>query len=113
MHAHTQGVINAVTAFASFNVKYEALIFRPFEGEVLDAVVTTVNKMGVFCEAGPLDIFISNYVRASTLTLSSVWTHHSSSPRQTHCSPRARSLALSAIMSAHHDPHYALYVSRN
>ena len=32
---------------------------------MLDAVVKNVNKMGFFCEAGPLDIFVSNYVRSS------------------------------------------------
>lgn len=46
-------------------MEYDALVFRPFEGEVLDAVVKNVNKMGFFCEAGPLDIFVSNYVRSS------------------------------------------------
>ncbi len=31
------------------------------QGEVLDAVVTQVNKMGFFAEAGPLQIFVSNH----------------------------------------------------
>ena len=30
------------------------MVFRPFKGEVLDAVVETVNKMGFFAEVGPL-----------------------------------------------------------
>jgi len=33
-----------------------AVVFRPFKGEVLDAVVTTVNKMGFFAEVGPLQV---------------------------------------------------------
>ena len=34
---------------------------RASQGEVLDAVVTQVNKMGFFAEAGPLQIFVSNH----------------------------------------------------
>ena len=34
--------------------RYNAVVFRPFKGEVLDAVVETVNKMGFFAEVGPL-----------------------------------------------------------
>ena len=56
-------------------MEYDALVFRPFEGEVLDAVVKNVNKMGFFCEAGPLDIFVSNYVR-----FLSIFSVDSSSP---------------------------------
>ena len=33
-----------------------AVVFRPFKGEVLDAIVTTVNKMGFFAEVGPLQV---------------------------------------------------------
>jgi DNA-directed RNA polymerase II subunit RPB7 len=46
---------------ATFSVKYTCLAFKPFKGEVLDAVVTQVNKMGFFAEAGPLQIFVSNH----------------------------------------------------
>jgi len=30
---------------AEFTVKYQAIIFKPFKGEVVDATVTTVNKV--------------------------------------------------------------------
>merc|ERR1712060_867200 len=53
-------------------MKYQALLFRPFEGEVVDAVVTTVNKMGFFCEAGPVDIFVSNYMIPEDMEFTSV-----------------------------------------
>ena len=36
-------------------------LFRPFKGEVLDAVVTQVNKVGLFTEIGPLSCFISRH----------------------------------------------------
>lgn len=33
------------TGMAEYNVKYRAIVFKPFKGEVLDAQVTTVNKV--------------------------------------------------------------------
>lgn len=50
------------TGKASFEVSYNAIVFRPFKGEVIDCVVTSVNKMGFFAEAGPLQIFVSNHL---------------------------------------------------
>lgn len=52
-----EGVGNAV-----FNVRYECIVFMPHKGEVMDAVVKSVNKMGFFAEAGPLQIFVSNHL---------------------------------------------------
>ena len=40
----------------TFPIRYMAVVFRPFKGEVLDAIVTTVNKMGFFAEVGPLQV---------------------------------------------------------
>lgn len=45
----------------TFPVRFMAVVFRPFKGEVLDAVVTTVNKMGFFAEVGPLQVFVSKH----------------------------------------------------
>lgn len=53
---------------AEFTIKYQAILFKPFKGEVLDAVVTTVNKMGFFAEVGPLNIFVSNHLIPSEFT---------------------------------------------
>eukprot|EP00158_Paraphelidium_tribonemae_P000351 Partr_v1_DN21738_c0_g1_i1_m7602 putative RNA polymerase II len=47
---------------AEYNVTYKAIVFKPFKGEVLDARVTIVNKMGFFAEAGPLTVFVSNHL---------------------------------------------------
>ncbi|KAJ1796646.1 DNA-directed RNA polymerase II subunit [Coemansia sp. RSA 2399] len=44
---------------AEFEVKYSAILFRPFRNEVMDAVVSKVNRMGFFAMAGPLEIFVS------------------------------------------------------
>ena len=40
-----QGVIQDTTAFAKFHVTYTCIVFRPFKGEVLDCIVTSVNKV--------------------------------------------------------------------
>ncbi|CRL01943.1 CLUMA_CG015045, isoform A [Clunio marinus] len=55
------GVIQAGQGFVVYPVKYKAIVFRPFKGEVLDAVVKQVNKVGMFAEIGPLSCFISHH----------------------------------------------------
>ncbi|KAL0887190.1 hypothetical protein Bca101_011173 [Brassica carinata] len=50
------------SAFVTFPVKYQCVVFRPFKGEILEAVVTLVNKMGFFAEAGPVQIFVSKHL---------------------------------------------------
>ena len=45
--------------FAKFPVKYKAVVFRPFKGEVVEGVVTQANKIGIFVEVGPLNCFVS------------------------------------------------------
>ncbi|KAF8082976.1 hypothetical protein N665_0798s0014 [Sinapis alba] len=56
-----KGLIRDGTCFVTFPVKYRCVVFRPFEGEVLEAVVTTVMQHGFFAEAGPLQLFVSNH----------------------------------------------------
>lgn len=50
------------TGLATFEVKFNCVTFRPFKGEVIDCVVQSVNKMGFFAEAGPLQVFVSNHL---------------------------------------------------
>lgn len=56
------GVVPSGQGSAVFNVKYNAVVFKPFKGEVVDALVTNVNKMGVFCDVGPLSVFVSAHL---------------------------------------------------
>lgn len=56
------GVIQPGQGFVVYPVKYKAIVFRPFKGEVLDAVVKQINKVGMFAEIGPLSCFISHHV---------------------------------------------------
>lgn len=52
---------------AEFVVKYQAIVWKPFKGEVLDAVVVTVNKMGFFAYVGPLSVFVSSHLIPSDM----------------------------------------------
>ena len=42
------GLIQPSRGFVVYPIKYKAIVFRPFKGEVLDAVVIQVNKVGFF-----------------------------------------------------------------
>uniref|UniRef100_A0AC34F6F0 DNA-directed RNA polymerase II subunit RPB7 n=2 Tax=Panagrolaimus TaxID=55784 RepID=A0AC34F6F0_9BILA len=55
------GLIQPGRGFVVYPVKYKAIVFRPFKGQVMDAAVTQVNKVGMFCEIGPLTCFISRH----------------------------------------------------
>eukprot|EP00906_Rhabdomonas_costata_P003910 RCo005882 len=46
---------------ASFRVKFKAVVFKPFRGEVVDTVVTGLSKMGFFAELGPMQVFVSTH----------------------------------------------------
>jgi len=56
------GLILPGQGLVVYTVKYKAIVFRPFKGEVLEAVVTQLNKVGMFAEIGPLSCFISHHV---------------------------------------------------
>lgn len=66
---------------AEFGVRYRAIVWKPFkvgtqkrisrredqsvdlsQNEVVDAIVSIVNKMGFFADAGPLSVFVSTHV---------------------------------------------------
>uniref|UniRef100_A0A7R9YT63 DNA-directed RNA polymerase II subunit RPB7 n=1 Tax=Chlamydomonas euryale TaxID=1486919 RepID=A0A7R9YT63_9CHLO len=50
------------TGYATFKVHYSAVVCRPYIDEVVDVVVTSVNKAGFFAQAGPYEIFVSNHL---------------------------------------------------
>ncbi|KAJ8535593.1 hypothetical protein K7X08_023313 [Anisodus acutangulus] len=68
-----KGLIRDGTGFVTFPVKYQCVVFRPFKGEILEAVVTMVNKMEFFAEAGPVQIFVSNHVSFLYMPLSHIF----------------------------------------
>ncbi|CAG0917009.1 unnamed protein product [Notodromas monacha] len=55
------GLIEPGRGFVVYPVKYKAIVFRPFKGEVVDAIVVQVNKVGLFTQVGPLSCFISRH----------------------------------------------------
>ncbi|KAK7757713.1 DNA-directed RNA polymerase II subunit [Diatrype stigma] len=58
----SEGRILPGSGLAEFTVGYRAVVWRPFKGETVDAVVTSVNQHGFFAEAGPLRIFVSTHL---------------------------------------------------
>lgn len=55
------GLIESSTGFATYHLKFKAIVFRPFKNEVLDGIVEQVNKVGIFIRSGPLNSFISRH----------------------------------------------------
>ena len=53
------GIVKDGTGDVLFDVKYQAVIFRPFKNEVLDGVVTALDKDLIHINVGPLDGAIS------------------------------------------------------
>ncbi|KAJ3274895.1 DNA-directed RNA polymerase II subunit [Terramyces sp. JEL0728] len=57
-----KGVLQSNTGYAEYRIEYKAIVFKPFRNEVFDGIVTTVNKVGFWCEVGPLQVFISQHL---------------------------------------------------
>jgi len=57
-----KGKIREGGGLATFPMTFNAVVFKPFKGEVFDAVVTTVNKLGFFAQVGPLQVFVSKHL---------------------------------------------------
>ncbi|PNH01700.1 DNA-directed RNA polymerase II subunit RPB7 [Tetrabaena socialis] len=58
------------SGYATFEVTYGCIVCRPYKGEVLDAVATSVDKvswkvvsgvMGFFVQARPLQLFVTQH----------------------------------------------------
>jgi DNA-directed RNA polymerase II subunit RPB7 len=63
-----KGKIHEGAGVVTFPIRFTAVVFRPFKGEVLDAVVTTVNKLGFFADVGPLQVFVSKHLIPSDMS---------------------------------------------
>lgn len=62
-----KGKIREGGGLAIFPMRFNAIVFRPFKGEVFDAVVTQVNKLGFFATVGPLQVFVSKHLIPSDM----------------------------------------------
>lgn len=63
------GHIQPSRGFVIYPVKYKAIVFRPFKGEVLDAVVTQVNKV----KHGKLNLWIAHVLNSLLTHFLRVW----------------------------------------
>ncbi|OXB37582.1 DNA-directed RNA polymerase II subunit RPB7 [Cryptococcus neoformans] len=62
-----EGKIIPSTGQAKFKTRYTAIVMKPFKGEVVDAKVVNVNKMGFFAMVGPLQVFVSCHLTHSDM----------------------------------------------
>ncbi|KAI9220839.1 hypothetical protein BC828DRAFT_405441 [Blastocladiella britannica] len=53
------GVVLPAQGSAQYAIHYLAVVFKPFIGQVVDAVVTKISDPGVLTEVGPVEIFIA------------------------------------------------------
>ena len=50
------------SSYAEFTITFQAVVWRPFKGEVCDGMVSTVVANGFFVDVGPLSVFVSKSV---------------------------------------------------
>lgn len=50
------------TGFADYDISYRAIVWRPFKGEVVDGLVSSVVHNGFFVDVGGLSVFVSKAV---------------------------------------------------
>ncbi|XP_030385925.1 DNA-directed RNA polymerase II subunit RPB7-like [Scaptodrosophila lebanonensis] len=55
------GVIQRLEGYARHRIRYEAIVYRPIRGEVIDVKVTYITRLGIFAQAGVMACFISQY----------------------------------------------------
>jgi DNA-directed RNA polymerase II subunit RPB7 len=60
-------VIPGNNGYAEFEVRYKAVVWKPFKGEVVDGIVNSVNSMGFFADVGPLSVFVSKHLIPSDM----------------------------------------------
>jgi DNA-directed RNA polymerase II subunit RPB7 len=56
----SSGKVLDTTGDVLFNMRYRAVVMKPFEGEIMDGVIEKVDKYGVQVGVGPFRVFISN-----------------------------------------------------
>lgn len=55
------------TGMAKYTLSYRAIVWRPFRGEVVDGMVTSVVNNGFFVDVGALSVFVSKAVRTPSM----------------------------------------------
>ncbi|CCI11277.1 unnamed protein product [Albugo candida] len=62
-----KGVIQDSSEYVCFNIRYRAILSRPFKNQVLDAVVSVVNQLGFLADVGPLQVFVLRHAMPTDL----------------------------------------------
>ncbi|KAL8663752.1 MAG: hypothetical protein Q9202_003566 [Teloschistes flavicans] len=75
----SEGRIIPGSGYAEYTIQYRAVVCRPFKGETVDAIVSSVNPMGVFADVGPLPVFVSNHLIPSEIK----WDPNATPPQYT------------------------------
>ena len=63
-----KGLIQEGTGHAVFPVTFTCIVMRPFKGEVFEAVVTNVTRMGIYAEIGPMVVLVSSQQMPATVS---------------------------------------------
>lgn len=63
------------SGYAQYNVSYRAIVWRPFRGEVVDGMVSSVVNNGFFVDVGGLSVFVSKAVSYAKVGLRQ-WTRN-------------------------------------
>lgn len=67
----SSGKLHDDTGYAEYNILYNCLVFRPFKNEIIPAIVKSITPNGLFVEAGPMNIFISEKLMPDDLVYDS------------------------------------------
>ncbi|EGD85763.1 hypothetical protein H112_06685 [Trichophyton rubrum D6] len=62
MYDISEGKIIPGSGLAEYTIVYRAIVWKPFKGETVDAIVTSVKNQGIFAEVGPLTVFVSKHL---------------------------------------------------
>ncbi|CAB4253719.1 similar to Saccharomyces cerevisiae YDR404C RPB7 RNA polymerase II subunit B16 [Maudiozyma barnettii] len=62
-----RGRILPTDGSAEFTVKYRAVVFKPFKGEVVDGTVVSCSQHGFEVQVGPMKVFVTKHLMPQDL----------------------------------------------
>ncbi|KAL9056163.1 MAG: hypothetical protein Q9162_003124 [Coniocarpon cinnabarinum] len=61
----SEGRVVPGSGYAEYTLNYRAIVWRPFRGEVMDGLVSSVTAHGMVINIGPMDVFVSKNLMPS------------------------------------------------
>lgn len=55
------GIVDTDVGSINFKVDYKSITFKLIKGEIIKTIILFMNEHGIFCNIGPIKIFISRY----------------------------------------------------